>query len=343
MYGPANPGAAPVNPNVANQPEAALLENPAVRMWAHDVSVERGKTYRYRMTVVLSNPMFGQGNVMVPEQQAWSEVPVVRSTPSEWSEPIRVDDETYFFITSANAPDRLNRTSGAHAELFVFKWGRWRKGDSQLEPGDRLRADVKYPDISTVLAMLPMDPADGAQPPIPGMADPAGGGGGGGKGRAPGAPPAPSPTPNPSQIDRRNPDGRLPAPPPPPGGNRLPQPPDGGDPAKRGPLPMVTEPVAVDAIFLSVAAAQSMQTDARSRSGMVAYLRDSGGQVVPRYPDAERASVLLARLDRSAEQGMKDLQPNVPVVPDPVRRPDRDADRPPPPPPGGGGGGSGGG
>jgi hypothetical protein len=103
---------------------------------------------------------------------------------------------------------------------------------------------------------------------------------------------------------------------------------------------MLTEPVAVDAIFLSVAAAQAVEADGRTRSGMVAYLRDQSGQVVPRYPDLEKGSVVLARVAASAKEGATDLQPNQPApVPQPRPAP---GGREPPPPPGGGGGGGGG-
>jgi hypothetical protein len=218
--------------------------------------------------------------------------------------------------------------------MFVFKWGRWRKGDVQLEPGDRLRTDVKYPDVSKVLAMLPApgEPFMPGNPAAP-EAMPAGGGGK----RLPGAPPAASPPPNPSEQDnRRPPDGRDPNP---PDSGRRPL--GQGQPAPQQ-LPTISEPVEVDAIFLSVAAALAIESDGRSRSGMVAYLQDQQGQVVPRYPDREKSDIMLVRLSRSAELGNKDLQPNEPAKPiDPVRPlPVKPDDRPPPGGSGGGGGGS---
>lgn len=335
MYGPLDAGAAPQeDPAAANKPEAALLENPSVRIWSHDVFVERGKTYRYRLRIVLNNPMFGQGNVMVEEQKPWSLLPVVESAPSEWSEPVRVDDESYFFITSANPVTPLNRTPGARAEMFIFKWGRWRKGDVQLEPGDRLRADVKYPDISALIAALPIDPAQQPGqpnlPPPPPLAQPGPGG------RLPGQPPAPSPPPNPSRDDRRDPGGRLPG----PGGVPRPDQPAPDQP-KPAQLPMLTERIAVDAIFLSVASAQAVEAAGTTRSGMVAYLRDQRGEVVPRYPDLEKGSMTLARLAHSVSQANSDFQAEQPDKPVDVPRPPG-RDREPPPPPGGSGGGGGG-
>ena len=168
--------------------EAPLLSNPAVRIWAHDVNVERGKTYRYRLRVAINNPMFGQSNVMVPEQQELAGLPTLVSEPSDWSDPIHVHDQTYYFITSANAADRLNRTPSARAEMFIFKWGRWRKGDVSLEPGDRLQAEIKYPDVSTLVAMAPgANPGEMAPPAAP--MSPKGPMGDPGSGRRPRRPP----------------------------------------------------------------------------------------------------------------------------------------------------------
>lgn len=336
MYAPLDPAQAPEGqPTAAGATEAALLDNPAVRIWAHDVFVQRGKTYRYRLSVVLNNPMFGQGNVMVPEQQDWAKAATVRSAPSEWSEPIRVDDETYFFITSANPVTSLNRTAGARAEMFIFKWGRWRKGDAQLEPGDRLRAEIKYPDVSVVLAQNPQDPA--AAQPAPGVPQPPQAPAAPGGGRLPGQPPPQSPPPNPSERDNRVPGGRDPAPP--PGGGR---PGQQGDAPRPVALPQLTERVAVDAIFLSVAAAQAIESAGSTRSGMVAYLRDQRGEVVPRYPDAEKSSVILARLERSVTQGAADVQANEPRPEGQPPRPLPGPREAPPPSDSGGGGGGGG-
>lgn len=303
---------APVEPTIA---EAPLLVNPAVKVWAHDVSVERGKTYRYQMRIVLNNPMFGQGNVMVPEQQEWAKAPIVRSEPSVWTDPVKVDDESYYFIVGANPGDRqMNRIAGARAELYTFKWGRWRKGDTQLEPGDRVEASVKYPDLSVLLAAaVPGDaPIVAGQP---GRRDPT-------------QPPPPSPIPNSSPHENRQP-GNLPTAP------ERPEPPlrpgqpldpaAAPDPTSK-PLPVLTAEVKVDTIFLNVGTVAVVPGS--TRAGNIVYLRDPLGRVVTRLPDEELVSGLLVRLRRSAEQAEQDLRPAEAAQPDEPRRPVAPTPRP---------------
>lgn len=323
--------AAPDAPTASAAFEAPLLENPAVKVWAHDVSVERGKTYRYQLRVVLNNPMFGQGNVMVPEQQEWARPPVVRSEPSAWSEPVRVDDESYFFIVGATPADaRLNRSASARAELFIFKWGRWRKGDTSLEPGDRLEAAAKYPDFSGLLAAG--HPGESAWPVAgqPGRRDPT-------------QPPPPSPPPSISPTDTRTPPGNLPMQ---PERDRReaarPGQPEGID-VRGQKLPMLSADIKVDAIFLNVGAAPAVPGS--TAPGAVVFLRDAAGRVITRTTGADSSSVLLARLRRSAEDGESDLRPAEAQRPEEPRQPVRPV-RPEPEPggksPGGGGGGGGG-
>ncbi len=62
-------------------------------MWSHDVNVERGKTYRYRVSLVLNNPIFGQNAALDKSQVELAKNPLVRTAPSEWSEPLHVDPE----------------------------------------------------------------------------------------------------------------------------------------------------------------------------------------------------------------------------------------------------------
>lgn len=323
----------PADTTAAAAIEAPLLDNPAVKVWAHDVTVERGRTYRYQVRVVLNNPMFGQGNVMVPEQQEWAKAPLVRSSPSAWSEPVKVDDESYYFIVGANPADRgMNRLASARAELYVFKWGRWRKGDAALEPGDRVEAAVKYPDLSVLLAGA----TPGGEPwPVagqPGRRDPT-------------QPPPPSPAPNTSPVDTRTPPGNVPFAP--ERDRRETARPGAGAPTEpdlRGQkLPVLTTEVKVDAIFLNVGSVPAIPGS--SRAGAVVFLRDALGRVVTRTTEEDLGSATLARLRRSAEQGETDLRPAEPPRPEEPRQPTRPT-RPEPEPggksPGGGGGGGGG-
>src|SRR4029078_257798 len=108
---PGSPGQAP-----AAKP---LLENPDVQVWVHDLNVEPGKVYRYRVKLAVSNPFFGRGSALLPDQQDLAKNALLYGQPSEWSEPVRVLDDQYYFITSAAEADA---TGAARATAEVFKF-----------------------------------------------------------------------------------------------------------------------------------------------------------------------------------------------------------------------------
>jgi hypothetical protein len=66
--------------------------------------VAPGKTYRYRMMVAVNNPAFARTSALVKEQQDLAGSPLVYSAASQWSEPIQVMADQYYFVTSARRP-----------------------------------------------------------------------------------------------------------------------------------------------------------------------------------------------------------------------------------------------
>ncbi|MBC7773665.1 MAG: hypothetical protein H7210_14320 [Pyrinomonadaceae bacterium] len=297
--------------------ELPLLENPAAKIVAHDVTVERGKTYRYRISLVFNNPIYGKVVASDPDQEKLTKMPTVRGTASEWSEPIAVDAESYYFITSASPQDALSRSSRAGAEVYIFRWGYWRKGSLSIEPGDILATDVKVPDFTKQLALMTAPTGPNGQPLPPGAAQPPVPPDGGGRGRI------------------RGPASELPTPPPAPGGVKT-----------EDAVTYSQEPVSHEAVMLEVALTAVMIEQGgsfKSRTENHVYLRDNDGTIVTRVPDADRSSGWYRKLDSSAKKGdeavkARNAPPVDPAAPDP-RRPGID----PPPPPGGGGGGGGGG
>lgn len=215
--------------------EAALFENPAVRLWLHDVHVERGKTYRYRVSVALNNPYFGHTAAMPADQAALAKTGVMRSEMSPWSSAIQVDPETHIFFTSAQTDDQQTRAATAKAEVFRFRWGFWRKGQVSLTPGDAVLTEIRVPDLEKVIAALPADAQNA----------PAGDQPGGGRGG-------------------RSPIGG--------GGVAAPPPtaPGSGADDKGGPIPMVTVQVADPTIMLGVSSGTGTELVlVRDAEGMV--------------------------------------------------------------------------
>lgn len=312
----ANPAAVPVpveaDPKPLEVPELPLLDNNAAKILAHDVTVQRGKTYRYRLSLTLNNPVFGKVVGNTPEQEALQKEPFVTSAASDWSDPVSVDAETYYFITSASSQDAITRGSRAAAEVFIFRWGYWRRGTVSIEPGDLLAADVKVPDLSKQLEMLAAADPAGGQP----MPDRGAGGPGGGRGAVGAAPPP----------GARGGEAEAPAEP---------------------EITYLQESVSHDAIFLEVAPTAVLYDIASGKPRLEnhVYLQDSDGKIGVRSPDSDRVSESFRRLDFSAKRGDESLRPKVVIptgLPDPGTGPRGRENEPPPPPPSGGGGSGGG-
>ncbi len=141
---PAQPG------GPAGQAPLGLLDQGAVQLWAHDLGVQPGATYRYRTRVVLNNPLFRKGPVLDPQDaalQAAAKEPFARAEWSDWSPPVVVGASEYYFVTNADADGSLTGgRSGATVEVFKMYYGFYRKATLTLNPGDPIEASIRIPD-----------------------------------------------------------------------------------------------------------------------------------------------------------------------------------------------------
>ncbi|MEM9295228.1 MAG: hypothetical protein AAGA57_05445 [Planctomycetota bacterium] len=107
-------------------------------VWAHDLSVEYGKTYRYRLVVNVVNPFYGASGVeadqyarnytrlaLGPDPAALTEL------EGDWSEPVVVPRRVRFFFTGAT-------NSGARLEVRRVYDGQPRTLEGSVEPGDAI-------------------------------------------------------------------------------------------------------------------------------------------------------------------------------------------------------------
>jgi hypothetical protein len=125
----------------------SVLEEESVDLWAHDMGVEPGATYRYRTRVVVNNPLFRKQADIDPDdpaQQALARDPFARGDWSSWSDPVVAGSREYFFVTSASegdagstAPDKTT------IELYQVYYGHYRKSTLNVSPGDLLAADLR--------------------------------------------------------------------------------------------------------------------------------------------------------------------------------------------------------
>lgn len=145
-----------------------LLEDDNARLWAHDVTAQPGKTYRYRTRLAVNNPMFGRQPVLIEQQRPLAASPVLFSEPSAWSDPVVVAPRTAFFLASAN--DGRGGVMGqsepsASVEVFTFYYGYYRRSTLNLRPGEMVATEADMPD-DLRLPVLAMGPeGEGEAPP----------------------------------------------------------------------------------------------------------------------------------------------------------------------------------
>ncbi|MDX2148616.1 MAG: hypothetical protein SFZ23_13955 [Planctomycetota bacterium] len=316
-----------------------LLEDPAVKLIAHDVAANPGRVLRYRAQVVVNNPFFGQGPSLKPDQQSLAESPVIAGAWSEWSAPVELPAAEYFFVTNATGADQI-RGPRATVELFKFYYGYPRRAVlSSAEPGDLLMDEAKLPPdlvIFDLEKLKNLNPEDAQNPGAP----------------APGDAPRDSRDPRDSRSPR---DGRR-GEPGTEGDVRRGQPGDAGTPGageagatnealkELGTPAPSTISVGLDAVLLDVVPAPA--GSASGARSMLVYLRDPQGRIVVRDPAGDRTSELYKRLAAAAELGARQGAPApAPVEPERPRPtlPPRERPEPRAPRgnPGGGGGGGG--
>ena len=143
---PVGPGRQPVPPRPGvgpqpqmEQPEIALVPSlqeqlshakGILEVWVHDTDLTEGRTYAYRVRLVLYNPLFGQFRVVPKDKQDQAKQVAVKTPWSAWSEPVAVKRGTEFFLTGRF----LNQ--GGNVKVFTHKWGQWVEQSFRVEPGD---------------------------------------------------------------------------------------------------------------------------------------------------------------------------------------------------------------
>ncbi len=106
-----------------------------------DFTVESGKTYRYRVRLVLNNPNFGH-----LASEANGDAPVVagETRTTEWSNvtaPVTLEREVYYFVKD------VDPRVGGKSKVSVFQWdpklGTTVSADLDLLPGQHISGDIK--------------------------------------------------------------------------------------------------------------------------------------------------------------------------------------------------------
>ncbi len=119
-----------------------LADQDEVWIWAHDIHVDAGATYRYAVSVKVYNPFFGKKRSLVEAQRPLADPFALSSAPSDWSKPIVVKPFVSVFITGATPPGQGFGGTGdlgrATAEVWCFADGRWWEEEFSVVPGDHI-------------------------------------------------------------------------------------------------------------------------------------------------------------------------------------------------------------
>lgn len=133
-------------------PGAQAVVDAKIDIWAHDLTVEPGDTYRYKIVAMPLNPLFR--NLRVPEPQKSMNFNRIAIAPSKaeldampWSQEVVVNDNKYFFYTGGSASQQT-----ARFEVWRFYDGQWRVGEIEAVQGDQVAGKIEYE--------LDPDPAD---------------------------------------------------------------------------------------------------------------------------------------------------------------------------------------
>lgn len=113
-----------------------------MNVWAHDIGVQPGATYRYRCSVAVLNPFLGRKRQLVEAQQPLDAQFQILTQASEWSE-VAVSAPYAFYAVDAYPPDGIGSLGSAQLEVFRLIDGVWRSHKFAIEPGDAIGRQVK--------------------------------------------------------------------------------------------------------------------------------------------------------------------------------------------------------
>ena len=139
----ASPRRSDRTPPPTTQAEPSGEDEGTITVWAHDLTVEPGRTYRYRVLVSVLNPLFRQTRVEQSQREVHfnkialgpdlAEDGEVADAP--WSDPVEVAPQHYFFFVQGGQSPRV--------EVWRIYDGMWRNEEFPVRPGDPIGGEAQ--------------------------------------------------------------------------------------------------------------------------------------------------------------------------------------------------------
>lgn len=117
---------------------ADLVTSDEVLVWCHDLMVEQGKTYRYRVRIEMFNPFFGRGSLLLKGQAKLADVFTTGSTVSGWSKPVTIDPPVEFFVVRATDGSGSLGMGQARVEMYRYVDGKRLSETFTVQPGEEI-------------------------------------------------------------------------------------------------------------------------------------------------------------------------------------------------------------
>ncbi len=110
---------------------APVPQGPMPIAFFDDSTMAIGASYRYRVRLVVLNPLLTYDGAVAAENLAEARKKFITSKPSQWSTPIRLTREVHFFVTGANV-----MASKMSVTVYARKWGQWVEKKFNVQPGE---------------------------------------------------------------------------------------------------------------------------------------------------------------------------------------------------------------
>ncbi len=132
-----------------------LVSGSQIQLWAHDLRVEEGKTYRYRVRVYVINPLYSR-RMAAEQAEQYTDRFKIASDFSPWSEPVDTGRMRYSFLKSGRSSTRT-----VAMEVWRFTNAQWFRAEFEATPGDVIGGpSTQYQSLFDPEALVVAGPVD---------------------------------------------------------------------------------------------------------------------------------------------------------------------------------------